>query len=792
MMLKKLKWLFIGILVLVTGAAITIYLTFRASLPMLDGNIASSTITNDVLLERDENGNATLSAENRLDLAYATGFIHAQERFFQIDLTRRMAAGELAEIFGPIALNMDKNNRLHRFRARASLAIAAMEKSHRALLKKYVAGINDGLNELGSRPFEYWLLQQEPRPWTEEDSFLVIYAMAFALQSGTINAEKHKYFLENSLDQRLARFLLPSKTEWDAPLQADRQPWQPQEIPPSEVLDDHNTELSFLQTADTIIPGSNNWAVSGEMTRTGAAMLSNDMHLGLKAPATWFRLRLKLTDNSLDISGVSLPGTPLIVAGSNGYVAWGYTNSYVDTSDYIELKLNPLYDQQYLTADGYKDFTVHSEEIKVKGGNPVTLDIRETIWGPVTDFGIDQKFALKWVPHQIQAINMGLIRMEQVKTVQQAMKTAAGNGVPTQNAVIVDRDGNIGWIHFGALPKRKVGNYEHPGDWSDGKLGWDGWLSYNEQPKVYNPEQNRLWTANSRVVSGEDYLKVGDGSADIGARQKQIRDSLMALGNDLVEQDLYAIQLDNRAIFWQRWQQQLMGVLENSSDDKLKPFISEVENWGGRAAISSVGFRLVKNYRKAVLEGMMGYLTAPCIEKFASCNYKKATNQMESPLWRLVDQQPAGWLPGEFNNNWQAFFEKMATVAWQPVLSGETALKDYIWGEQNRSLIQHPLSRSVPFLSLLTDMPNAMQDGVHEKMPHISSRRFGQSERIVVSPGYEQDGLMNMPAGQSGHPLSSYYGAGHDDWMAGRMTPFLPGDTKWSLRLKSKSITPEE
>ena len=782
-MLRKIKWLLGAVSLLIMVALVTVYFIFRESLPQLEGDIASSSVEQNILLERDVNGNATLTAENRLDLAYATGFIHAQERFFQIDLTRRLASGELSELFGSVALKTDKKNRLHRFRARASEAIALMPESNKALLKKYVTGINDGLNKLGAKPYEYWLLQQEPRPWTEEDSFLVIYAMAFALQSGTIEAEMHKYYMEQSLDEKLVSFLLPGKTEWDAPIQADKEPWVPQEIPSSNVLNGHAKELAFLQYADDPIPGSNNWAVSGELTKTGAAMLSNDMHLGLNAPATWFRLRLKLSDNSLDISGVSLPGTPLIVAGSNGSVAWGYTNSYVDTSDYVELKLNPLFDQQYMTPDGYQDFIIHSEEIKIKGSEPFTLDIRETIWGPVFDFDTEKKFAIKWVAHQPEAVNMGLIRMEQVKTVKQAMETASSNGVPTQNAMLTDSEGNIGWIHFGALPKRKAGNYDRPGDWSDGSLGWDGWLNTEEQPKVYNPDQNRLWTANSRVVSGEDYVKVGDGGADIGARQKQIRDGLMQLGEGLVEKDLYAIQLDNRAVFWERWQQQLLSVLTNSTDEKLKPFVKEVENWGGRAAISSVGFRLVKNYRKAVFEGMMGYLTAPCVEKFKSCNYKKATHLMESPLWRLVEQQPDGWLPADFDNNWQTFFEKMAIKAWEPVLSGEIELKAYIWGEQNRSYVQHPLSRSVPLLGLLTDMPDAMQDGVHEKMPHISSQRFGQSERIVVSPGHEEDGLMNMPAGQSGHPLSPYYGAGHDDWLEGRMTPFLPGDTKWSLQL---------
>ena len=780
--LQKIKGLFVLLAVLLVVAVGVLYFIFRASLPLLQGEIAVGAITENIQLARDKNGNATLTAHNRLDLAYATGFLHGQERFFQIDLSRRMAAGELSDLFGAVALGLDKKNRLHRFRARAKIALARMAESEKALLQTYVTGINDGLKNLGSKPFEYWLLQQAPQVWTEEDSILVIYSMFFALQSGTIESETQKYFLRNSLDPRLARFLLPNKTEWDAPLQVDEAPWTPQEIPSRDVVGKPLSELSYLLGETPWVPGSNNWAVSGELTKNGAAMLANDMHLGIRAPATWFRLRLKLSDNSLDISGVSLPGTPLIIAGSNGHVAWGYTNSYVDTSDMVALKLNPAYEQQYLTADGYQDFILYQEEIKVKGAEAVTLEIRETIWGPVLDLEGEQKFALKWVAHQPEAVNMGLIKMEQVKTVEQAMRTAPGNGIPTQNAMLADSEGNIGWIHFGALPRRKAGDYGRPGDWSTGKLGWEGWLSYEDRPKIYNPAQNRLWSANSRLVSGADYLKVGDGGADIGARQKQIRDDLMALGDGLVPQDLYAIQLDNRAIFWQRWQIQLRAVLAKTEDRGLLPFVEAVENWGGHAAASSVGFRLVENYRNAVQASIMGYLTAPCAQKFKSCDYDKATHQMDSPLWRLVEEQPAGWLPAEFNNDWQVFFEQMAKTAWAPVLSGEIKLKDYIWGEQNRSHVRHPLSQNVPLLSYLTDMPEAMQDGARGKMPYIAGNTFGQSERIVVSPGHEADGIMNMPAGQSGHPLSPYYGAGHDDWLKGKATPFLPGETKWSLQ----------
>jgi len=778
----KLKWLFYTVAALIVIAGGTLYMTLRASLPQLDGRISSNAISKDILLERDRNGNATLTAENRLDLAYATGFVHAQERFFQMDLSRRRAAGELAELFGPPALRIDLKSRVHRFRARARLAISRLPESDKALLDKYVAGVNDGLNALDSKPFEYWLLGQTPRPWTDEDSFLVIYSMFFTLQSGTINSEEQQYYFDHSLDPELVKFLLPLRTEWDAPIEPDAVPWQPEIIPSSSVIRPAKLKLAALPAEAAPVPGSNNWAVSGQLTATGSAMLANDMHLGLRVPGIWYRLRLKLKDKSLDISGVSLPGTPLIVVGSNGSVAWGYTNSFVDTSDLIELRINPDNARQYLTPDGYRNFTVYNEQIKVKGAAPVAETVRETIWGPVVDLGVkSQLFALKWVADQPRAVNMGLIRMEQVKTVKQAMKLAPKIGIPTQNAMLADRLGNIGWIHFGALPRRKPGNYRHAGDWSDGRLGWDGWLDYDQRPKVYDPQQNRLWSANSRVVSGDDLAKVGDGGSDIGARQQQIRDDLMALKGGVVEKDFYAIQLDNRALFWNRWQRQLLAVLKNASDHRLTAFIPAVKNWGGRAAISSVGFRLVRNYRKAVSTAIFSYLTAACTEKFPRCNYNKATLKRESPLWRLVSQRPDGWLPAGFGNDWQRFFEQQAATAWQPVLSGKIALKDYIWGAQNRAAIRNPLSRFVPLLGYLADMPADMQNGTRKNMPHISAPAFGQSERIVVSPGHEKAGIMNLPAGQAGNPLSPYYGAGHEDWVQGIKTPFLPGKTRWSL-----------
>ena len=511
-----IKWLLrisIFSLTVTIGAIIVVYMGFRASLPTLDGVIDTPGVASAVALERDDRGHATLTATTRSDLSFASGYIHAQERFFQMDLSRRMAAGELSELFGAVALDTDRENRIHRFRSRAGTAYDQLAPDHKSLLDKYVDGVNAGLNDLGSKPFEYWLLGAEPRKWTTQDSILVIYSMFFTLQDSGGGYEWQNHLIKETLSPELSAFLLPSRTEWDAPIQADAAPFEAPGIPSPSVVT--HTKIASLTRDDQPMLGSNNWAVSGAITRSGAAMLSNDMHLSIRAPSIWYKLRMKLNDGSLDVTGVSLPGTPTIVVGSNGSVAWGFTNSYIDTSDTIRLKINPLDDNQYLTADGYKDFEIIEETIEAKGAASEILTVRETIWGPVMDLQENQTHVFRWVAHVPGSASMGLVNMETVKSVADAQSLAGTMGMPAQNAMLADRDGNIGWTIFGMVPRRNGGDYSRVMDWSDGTMEWNNWYDSKEYPKVYNPEQNRLWTANSRVVSGADLKKLGIGRNDL-------------------------------------------------------------------------------------------------------------------------------------------------------------------------------------------------------------------------------------------------------------------------------------
>jgi penicillin amidase len=337
----------------------TVWFFLRGSLAQLDGKHTVPGLHAAITVHRDAHGMASISGGDRFDVAYATGFVHAQDRYFQMDLLRRVAAGELSELFGPKALPTDREHRLHRFRARAVEAYALLPEADRQLLERYAAGVNEGLNALGTRPFEYGLLGQAPRSWSAHDSLLVIWAMYFDLQGAGARRELSRGWLrENSTPEQLA-FLLPQASRWDAPLDADTVPLAPVPVPaaaPSWWGQPGPRDAALLasaaplpwqmaETLDTMESniGSNNWAVAGARSATGGAIVSDDMHLGIKLPNTWYRALLQVPDSNGStrrIVGVTLPGTPFIVVGSNGHVAWGFTNSYGDFLDLVPATLD--------------------------------------------------------------------------------------------------------------------------------------------------------------------------------------------------------------------------------------------------------------------------------------------------------------------------------------------------------------------------------------------------------------------------------------------------------------------
>lgn len=757
----------------------------RASLPLLDGELQHVELRAGASLERDASGIVTVRAGNRLDLAFATGLAHGQDRFFQMDLSRRSAAGELAALVGAAALPLDRRARLHRFRARAEARLATLPDADIELLEAYTAGVNAALAQPAARPFEYMVLRTAPEPWQPADSLLVVFAMFIDLNDEDAARDLGRGYAARVLPTDVFAWLYPKGSEWDAALDGTRVPGVP--VPPAESYDlrGYHQSLATVRTPDVeLLAGSNNWAVGGALSHSGRAIVVNDMHLGLRVPAVFYRVRL-VQDGAggFDISGVSLPGAPVVVAGSNGHIAWSFTNSNGDWSDAVIVRPGTS-DERYRVPGGERDFTKYREVLEVRGGASEELIVRETAWGPVRSdaWHPEGDIAVRWIAHADGAVNIVQRELETATSVEDALGIAARAGIPPQNFVVGDAAGNIAWTIAGRIPRRDGSDTWLP---IDGSVTSDAvaWLDAADYPVIRNPTDGRLWTANARVVNGEALAKIGFGGYALGARARQIRDGLYA--TDRFEPvDMLRVQLDDRALFLQRWRDLLLATLDDTAvgnDESRRQLRQLVSDWIPRASVDSTGYRLVRAFRDEVRALAFDMLMLPVREAYPHEVDLVPSRQFEAPLWSLVEQRPAHLLSDNYAN-WRAFLLTALDRATDKLDGLPGTLAERTWGERNTAALRHPLSRSLPWVSRWLDMPREPLPG-DSHMPRVQGPAFGASERFGVSPGDEGNGYLHLPAGQSGHPLSPFYAAGHADWVDGRASPFLPGPARHRLTL---------
>lgn len=789
--MRTLRRLLLRVLLAVTGLAIialfAAWQLLRASLPDVDGSLRVAGLRADVTLERDALGMVTARAGSRRDLAFATGFAHGQDRFFQMDLARRSAAGELAALVGAAALPLDRRVRLHRFRARAGERTGRLRGADLELLEAYAAGVNAALDATAARPFEYVVLRSQPEPWLPEDSLLVVYAMFLDLNDELAARDLGQGFAARVLPPAVYDWLYPSGSRWDAPLTGEAV--TPPPYPDAAIFDlrGYRQDLAAVQVAPPEeLPGSNSWAVSGDLTATGRAIVADDMHLGLRVPNIFYRMRLVVAAaEPLDVSGVTLPGVPTMVAGSNGHIAWGFTNSNGDWTDAIVVTPGNT-PGTYLAPDGERAFTEHVERLDVRDGEPEELRVRETIWGPVReDAGHPEgEIAVRWIAHTPGAVNPVQTALESARSVDEVLALAGGIGIPPQNLVVGDAAGNIAWTIAGRIPLRGEGNTQLPLR-GEQTMPYGGWLPPAAYPAIRNPADGRIWTANARIVDGDALRLIGDGGYALGARARQIRDGLYAVDR-FAPADMLAIQLDDRALFLQRWRDLALGALDEKALQG-KPSRGEMReqllSWSPRASIDSVGYRLVRAFRDEVRSLAFDMLTLPVQEAYPYPVDLVPSRQFEAPLWSLMEAQPPHLLSANYPN-WRAFLLTAIDRMLAKLEALPGSLAERTWGERNTAAVRHPLSRALPWAARWLDMPREPLAGDRD-MPRVQGPAFGASERFGVSPGDEANGYLHMPTGQSGHPLSPFYGAGHDAWANGDPLPFLPGDTEHRLTLVS-------
>ena len=774
----------VAFLLLLLLLVVALWLAMRASLPTLDGTAALPGLSAPVSIQRDALGVVTIDAANETDALRALGYVHAQERFFEMDLMRRASAGELSGLFGKIALDADKAARVHRMRARVRERLDEIAGDHRAQLDAYAQGVNAGLQALSARPWAYLVLRQQPQPWRPEDTALAGYAMYFDLQDARNHRELALWKLRAHVPPALYALLSYGGSGWDAPLTGP--PTGDARLPgPGEVnlraLPAPAALASLSPLPDPPAIGSNNFAVSGDATRDGRAILANDMHLTLRAPNIWFRARLRYPDpraegGRVDINGVTLPGMPALVVGSNGHIAWGFTNGYIDAADWA--RLAKCGTGRYRVDGACVRLQAHRERIAVAGDAPFDMDVEEAPWGPVLAHDTDgSALALRWSAHLPGSLRLAFMDMTYARDLDDALRRVDRAAIPAQNLLVVDKH-DVAWRIIGPLPQRTPG-CDVP--MTDGNACTPWALRSDNSPVVARPTSARLWSANARTIEDRPgAARLYDGNTFLGVRAHQIRDDLFARPQ-FDERALLAIQLDDRAALMERWWQLLQSRAKAPETPALHALAAASQAWDGRASTSSVSFRIAKSWRRAVHMRLSNGLAAPAKAALGDAFEMPEMPNFEGVAWPLVTQQPPHLLPRPFRS-WTALFEDAA----QEVLDGlkeEGPLAERTWGEANTARICHPLARALWFARPLLCMPADPLPG-DGTTPRAQSPSMGASERMVVAPGHEADGILHMPGGQSGHPLSPFWGAGHADWVQGRATPFLPGATQYTLKLQ--------
>jgi penicillin amidase len=807
---RILAWLTLTLLSLGLLLMLAAWLFVRASLPQLDGQQLLTGLQAPVKLGRDARGTVVIESETRLDAARALGFVHAQERFFEMDLARRSAAGELSALFGPGALEMDRSRRLHRLRHRLSERWLSLSAAEQQLLQAYCAGVNQGLQSLPVRPWAYGLLRATPQPWQPVDSLLVVAEMFHALQGHSIEGGLDRALLRQHVGDALFEWLNPRGGPWDAALDGSvlplpaiptpavldlrgRVPKPPgqqalQADPASPNLDPALPVGALIASGpgeDAPVVGSNNWAVAGTRSSHGGALLADDMHLGLGVPALWFRTQLQWgrAPQTWRVSGISLPGVPAVVVGSNGRVAWGFTNAYGQWFEWLEVP------SRALQKPGDARLRTVVETLEVKGEPPQILEVREWAGAPIAHEEGGRTFALRWVAHEGAAYNLALDAFATARSTQEILDLARASGMPQLSVLAADAKGDIGWTLTGRLWQQEALSHSY-GRLRAADSAWPSGLDEALAPRILNPQEGLLWTANNRLLTAGQPELLGDGGYDLGARAQQVRDGLRAAPMHS-EASLSALQLERQARLMQAWGLRLQRWLEAQAAQApgLSPSQSEaltlLKAWNGRADADQAAYRLIRRARQNILSSLWTAWTEPALGPVANRPVERYSRRsgFEFSASAALDAEPPHLLPPG-HASWRAFgLAKLDDAVNTLTRKGQRPLKEAVWGEENTSRIRHVISRAVPALSRWLDMPSIPQGG-DDLIPHVARPNFGQSQRLVVSPGREELGTLSMPGGQSGHPLSPFYGAGHQDWAQGHPTPLLAGSLQHQLVLK--------
>jgi penicillin amidase len=738
-------------------------------LPATSGTLRLDGIGDRVVIRRDRFGIPHISASGDADAWYGVGFCHGQDRAFQIETRLRVVRGTLAALIGPDGLPMDRLSRRIGFRRYGEAAAGALEPHHRRLLDAYTAGVTAGATAgQPRRPHEFVLLRSHPTPYEPADVLGFLALMSFSLAS--------------NWDAELARLqiLRADGPEAVSDLDPAYPPAHPASDRPGEpsggLVDRLAADLASLASSLGLGGGSNNWAIAPARTSTGRPILANDPHLAPVLPPHWYLLHVAAPDWSL--AGASFPGTPAVAAAHNGRAAWGVTAGLIDNTDLFLEEVGPD-GASVRRGDTFVPCEVRREVIRVRGGDPETIDVLITDRGPIVGPALEGdpgalSMSATWLrPHALSA----MFEFPRIASFDDLRAAFAGWNGLSLNVAFADESGSIGWQLIGSVPRRTRGSGMIPlPAWEPG-TGWEEEpLPFDDLPHLRDPESGYLATANNLPSAtgpdlGSDFLD--------GYRVARISE-LLAARDDWDPAAALRMQMDRRSLPWREIRDTVLAAAEGRPG--LERARRLLAGWDGDLGAGSPAATLFEVLVAELVQRIV-HARAPQSARWALGEgfhplvpLNMFLVRRMSHLLRLLDEQPDGW----FDVGWPALVAD-SLVAAESLLVGRFGNDPagWAWGTVRPLTLKHPLGTRPPLDRVfnLGPVPHGGDANTVNPAPVDPADPLGNPDfaiaslRMVVDVGAWERSRFVLPGGQSGNPFSRHYGDMFGLWQKGDAVP---------------------
>jgi penicillin amidase len=723
----------------------------RSSLPASEGRLVLPGLAAEVRVSRDEHGIPTISAQSEHDADFALGFVHAQDRLFQMDLMRRYGAGRLAEWFGPAALGADRFVRTLGIYRLAERQYELASPELRAALDAYAAGVNAFLVERrGTLPPEYHLIGAVPESWRPADTLVWGKLMDLDLAGNFRNELMHARLAERLKPEDLA-ILYPPYPK-DAPVAlGDARKW----------LEGLPLAAIYASLPAFVGPrfASNNWVVDGKHTVSGKPLLANDPHLGLSTPSVWYLVRIDTPE--LKLAGVTSPGGPFVIIGHNDRIAWGLTTTTSDVEDLFIERVDPDDPSRYLTPAGAQLFSVRQEEIRVRGAAPVTLTVRATRHGPVVSdlggkyaaapaAGTVLALAATWLAQDDRSPE-GVWALDHARNWDEFRHGLEAFVAPQQNIVYADVEGNIGFIAPARVPIRAKGDGWLPSPGWSGDYDWTGYIPFDQLPQILNPASGRVVTANNKIVP-DGYPYFLSRGWDLPNRAERINELLDATPQQSVA-GFAAIQADTLSLMAKDLLPLMLQAMPSSRE--AAEALARLKAWDGRMERGQVAplvfVAWLREFNRTLLADKLG----DAFDDYWG---------LHPDVIRLILTQHAEWCRGESCGTQlsEALDRALAELAGR---YGKN-IDDWQWGRAHEAQFTNQFWSRVPVLGELLALQIPTDGGYDTvnrgatpvaSLEHPYADTHASTLRMIVDLSDIEASRFMIAPGQSGNPLSPHY-----------------------------------